>query len=187
MSFKDVLRHIWSVHEGRKCPICFIDTKNRTYFKEHLLNVHGEKLEKKVERPSCRKVLLVNKQDLKDTPKPVHEDKNQKENTNLCQEIIENQGPENVLNKENTKTDIDSSRVHESKKPEEIIKPVKEAKMPGSNCSENLCLFYFTAGENQSDYEEHLFTVHGKKREKKKVTFDITWQDLKLLNSLIYF
>ena len=99
MSFKDVLRHIWSVHEGRKCPICFIDSKNRTYYKEHLLSVHGEKLEKKVERPSCRKVLLVNKQDLKDTPKPVHEDKNQKENTNLSPDVIENQGPENFIRK----------------------------------------------------------------------------------------
>ena len=62
MSFKDVLRHIWSVHEARKCPICFIDTKNRTYYKEHLFTVHGEKLEKKVERPRCRKVLLVKKE-----------------------------------------------------------------------------------------------------------------------------
>ena len=61
----------------------------------------------------------------------------------------------------------DSSTVHEIKKPEEIVKPVKEAKIPGSNCSENLCLYLFTAGKNQSDYEEHFLTVHGKKLEEK--------------------
>ena len=71
-----------------------------------------------------------------------------------------------------------NEKVHESKKPDKEVMSTTPVVNFGSqdgaststasyDCSENLCLFYFTAEKNQSDYEEHLFTVHGKKREKK--------------------
>ena len=87
--------------------------------------------------------------------KPVNEDINQKGNT-IINEVIENQKPKNVQNKEKTETDVDSSIVHEEKK------PVNEAEVLRNNCTKNKCKYCEKKILNFKHLLEHI-CVEGRK------------------------